>query len=87
MGRYTYVNESAQDFFGTSVDHIIGREDCNFFDSEIVNELKCNDRRVIEFGETIKQEEKIIIKSNGETRIYQSVKQPIRDDKGQIIGL
>ncbi|WP_041360199.1 GGDEF and EAL domain-containing protein [Nitrosomonas sp. Is79A3] len=87
MGRYTYVNESAQDLFRTSIDHIIGREDCDFFDSEIVTELKCNDRRVIEFGETIKLEEKITIKSNGETRICQSVKQPIYDDQGQIIGL
>jgi len=87
MGRYTYVNESTQDLFGTSIDHIIGRKDCDFFDSEIVNELKCNDRRVIEFGETIKREEKIIIKSTGETRIYQSVKQPICNDQGQIIGL
>jgi len=36
MGCYTYVNERAQDLFGTSVDHIIGCEDSDFFDSEVV---------------------------------------------------
>lgn len=87
LGCYTYVNERAQDLFGTSVDHIIGCEDSDFFDSEVVKELKCNDRRVIEFGETIRREEKMVVKSNGETRIYQSVKQPMRDEQGQIIGL
>lgn len=86
-GCYTYVNESAQDLFGTSQDNIIGRNDSYFFDLETSNELKRNDCRVIEFGETIRQEEKITIKSTGETRIYQSIKQPIRNDQGQIIGL
>lgn len=87
MGCYTYVNESAQDLFGTSLDNIIGRNDSYFFDLETSNELKRNDCRVIEFGETIRQEEKITIKSTGETRVYQSIKQPIRNDQGQIIGL
>ena len=87
MGCYTYVNENVQDLFSTSLDNIIGRDDRDFFDLEFSNDLKLTDYRVIKFGETIKQVEKAIIKSTGETRIYQSVKQPIHDDHGQIIGL
>ncbi|MBL0010913.1 MAG: PAS domain-containing protein [Nitrosomonas sp.] len=87
MGCYTYVNENVQDLLGTSVDNIIGRDDSDFFDLEASNDLKRNDCRVIESGETIKQEEKVILKATGERRIYQSVKQPIREDHGKIIGL
>ncbi len=87
MGCYTYVNENVQDLLGTSVDNIIGRDDSDFFDLEASNDLKRNDCRVIESGETIKQEEKVILKATGERRIYQSVKQPIREDYGKIIGL
>ena len=42
---------------------------------------------MIEQGETIELEEKSIVKSTAETRIFWSVKKPMRDDQGRIIGL
>ncbi|WP_172592308.1 sensor domain-containing protein [Nitrosomonas supralitoralis] len=87
MGRYTYVNESAQDLFGIPPEHIIGQSDHHFFDLKTSDQLKHNDNLVLEFGETVKQEERVIIKSTGAMRIYQSIKKPIRDDQGQITGL
>ena len=46
-----------------------------------------NDRCVIEQGETIEREERNIVKSTGEERIYWTVKKPVRNDQGQIIGM
>ncbi|TAK62437.1 PAS domain S-box protein, partial [Methylobacter sp.] len=86
-GRYTYVNQKVQDLFGTSYQNIVGKDDSHFFDLEQINELTVNDRRVIDFGETIEREERNALKPSGEERIYWTAKKPIRNDQGQIIGL
>jgi diguanylate cyclase (GGDEF)-like protein/PAS domain S-box-containing protein len=86
-GRYIYVNKSVQELFGASLENIIGHDDSHFFDLAISNELTFNDRCVIEKGQTIEREETTIIKSSGETRIYWTVKQPVLNDHGEIIGM
>jgi diguanylate cyclase (GGDEF)-like protein/PAS domain S-box-containing protein len=87
VGRYTYVNQSVQNLFNTSLKDIIGRDDSHFFDLKLSNESMLNDRRVIEQGETIEQEERVIVKSTGETRICWVIKKPLFNDEGQIIGM
>ena len=86
-GRYTYVNQMTKDLFGASFEDIVGRDDSHFFDLALANELRINDRLVIDLGETIEREESNIIKATGEMRIYWTVKKPLRNDQGQIIGL
>lgn len=86
-GRYTYVNQMVQDLFEQSYENIIGKDDSHFFNLELSNKLKLNDRQVIEFGEAVEQEESNIVKSTGEHRIYQVIKKPLRDSQGKIVGL
>lgn len=86
-GRYTYANQNVQDLFGVSLENIIGRDDSHFFDLEHANQLRVHDRRVIDFGEKVEGEERNIIKPFGEMRIYWSIKKPVHNDLGQIIGL
>ena len=86
-GRYTYVNQMTQELFGSSFEEIIGKDDSCFFDLELANELRINDRLVIDFGETIEREETNIVKLTGATRVYWVAKKPLRNDQGQIIGL
>ena len=86
-GRYTYVNLKVQDLFSASFDEIIGKDDSHFFDLEIANDIRLNDRRVLDFDVTIEQEETTVIKSTGEKRIYWTVKKPIKNKAGQIIGM
>lgn len=86
-GRYTYVNQSVQDLFDVPYEDIIGQDDGHFFDLHRSNELMRNDRCVIEHGETIEKEEKTIIKSTDEERIYWTVKKPVRNQQGEIIGM
>lgn len=87
MGRYVYVNKNVQTLFGTLSENIVGRDDSHFFDLKITNELIANDRRVIDYGETIEKEEINAIKSSGEKRIYWTVKKPVFNKEDQIIGL
>lgn len=86
-GRYTFVNKKVQELFGIPIENIIGYDDQHFFDLALANELQLNDRYVITFGETIEREETNIIKATGETRVYWSIKTPLRNPQGQIIGL
>ncbi len=86
-GRYTYVNQMIQDLFGASFEGIVGQDDSHFFGLALADELRINDRLVIDLGVTIEREETNIVKASGEMRIYWTVKKPLPNDQGQIIGL
>ena len=86
-GCYTFANTQTLDFFGLSLEEFIGKTDEYFFDLSISNELRMNDRRVIDLGEVIEKEETNVIKSTGETRVYWTVKKPLRDTQKKITGI
>ncbi len=86
-GRYTYVNSHVCALFQLPAEAIIGKDDYAFFDLDILDDLIQNDRLVLELGQTVEREETNLIRETGETRIYWSVKTPIRNAKGEIIGL
>lgn len=86
-GQYTYVNHSVERVFGSTCEDILGKDDYYFFDFRDSKDALINDRLVIELGETIDCEEITTIKSTGEQRIYRSIKKPIYNDHGEIIGL
>jgi len=87
QGRYTYVNSHVCSLFKFPPEQIIGQDDSAFFGADLLDELLHNDRQVMEEGKTLALEETNIIRDNGETRIYWTVKTPIRHNDGKIIGL
>ncbi len=86
-GRYLFVNEQVRQVFGLPYEQIIGRDDSHFFDFAKSDELRMNDRRVMTEGRTLEQEERNIHAATGEERIYWTVKSPVRNEAGQIVGL
>ncbi len=86
-GHYTYVNQRVQNLFGASYAEIIGKDDSHFFNLGLANQLRINDLSVIQTGEKIEREEKSIIKSTGEARIFWSIKRPVFDEQDRIVGL
>lgn len=86
-GRYTYANALVLALFGRPLDEVLGRSDEQFFDLQRSGELRDNDRRVLEGGETLEREERNIVLPSGEERIYWTVKKPLRDEAGAIVGL
>ena len=86
-GRYTFVNAKVCELFGRPASEIIGRDDSEFFDLAVSDQLRAHDRRVLEHGESITEEETNVVRTSGETRIYWTVKAPIRDEAGTIIGM
>ena len=69
------------------MENIVGKDDTYFFDLALTDDLRQNDRLVIDEGKIIEKEEQNIIKATGETRYYWTIKKPLFDDSGQIIGM
>ncbi len=88
-GRYTYANQLVLDLLGGHpLDAVLGKSFTDFVDiGEAGDTLRKTDRRVLELGETIAREETNHIHATGETRSYWSIKKPLRDAGGAIVGL
>ncbi len=87
QSRALYINSAGQRVIGRPLDEIIGRSDMDWAaDPKQAAEIIAHDRRVIETGETVDVDE-VFTSPDGETRYYRSVKSPLRDDDGRIIGL
>ncbi len=86
-GCYTYANHQVLELFGLQLEQVIGKDDTHFFDLSISDQLRVNDLRVLQHGEVIEREETNFIKGTGETRVYWSIKKPLRDSAGNIIGI
>ena len=85
--RYQYANRRVCELFGRPLEEIVGCEDSSFFDALTVRKLRANDRRVIEQGERVEDEE-LNTSDDGQIRnAYLSVKLPLRDLEGHIYAL
>jgi PAS domain S-box-containing protein len=86
-GCYTYVNQAVLDLLNVNSTDIIGFDDSHFFDLALSEQLKENDRKVIQEAITVENVETNFIKSLQETRIYKTVKKPLFDDSKNVIGI
>lgn len=86
-GHYTFVNQQILELWNVEKSEVIGFGDDRFFDPHTVKRIQANDRRVFEHGEIIQCEETDTVKTSGVTRIFWSIKLPLRDINGQIYAL
>ena len=87
QGRYTYANQLVLDLFGRPLDAVLGHDDSEFFDLERSNQLRDHDLQVLRTGQAIEHEEVNYVRETGEQRTYWTVKKPVRDAAGRIVGL
>ncbi len=84
---YQYANGRVCDLFRAPLETIVGRDDYAFFDRATADNLRGNDRRVIEGGERVVEEE---VNTTGDGRItkaFLSIKIPLRRPDGSIYAL
>ncbi len=75
-----YAKDRSQSFYESQKDHA-------FFDLEVSCQLRQNDIQVIEHGETRECKERNFVRELNEIRIFWSVKKPLRNELGEIIGM
>jgi len=85
--RYVYANQLVCDLFGVRPEEIVGKKDSDFFSPGSVEEIMRSDRPVIERGETIRREERGLAAADGQPRSYWTVKLPLWDAQGTVVGL
>lgn len=83
-GRYTLANPLACKVLGFP-DGIAGKTDYDFLPKKFADEIRRNDREVLETGDTIEREETIL--SRGQLREFLTVKFPLRRPDGEIEGI
>lgn len=86
-GNYTYANQLFLDIVEMPLPDLVGKQDRDFFEAKSCGKLQKNDSKVLDKGKTIEVEETHQLKASGETRVYLSVKKPLRDSSGKITGL
>jgi PAS domain S-box-containing protein len=64
---------------------VTGKTDYDFFSAELAKKYIADDKKIIESGETLELDEEYVV--DGQNLIVHTVKTPIRDDQGNIVGL
>ena len=85
--RYLYANRQVCELFGKPLAEVVGREDSAFFDAATAEVIRRNDRRVLEDGQRVAEEEVNTTADGQVTRAYVSVKLPLRYSDGHVYSL
>lgn len=85
--RYQYVNAQAAQRFGCVAHEVIGKTDEAFFGAAAAQSLQDSDRLVFERRERLEVEEHTALAVGEEPRTYLTVKVPLFDNDGSIMGL
>ncbi|MBK9306807.1 MAG: PAS domain S-box protein [Nitrospira sp.] len=84
-GRFAMANKTVADWYGTTVEDLVGKSDADFNpNADEVEFFRENDREVMHTGRDRFIPEEKFTDTKGNTRWFQTVKRPIFDDDGQV---
>lgn len=86
QGRITFVNKLLCEAMRRPAAQIIGRNDYDFFPVELADKYRADDRRVMETQRDFETVEEFQTPT-GEKRILHSIKTPVYDASGQLVGI
>jgi PAS domain S-box-containing protein len=85
-GRNLIVNEAFERLVGLSEPEIVGKTDEQLLPPDLVKQCKRSDEEVLSTVRQVLFEEQTTGK-DGVTRFFETIKSPILDDKGKVVGL
>jgi PAS domain S-box-containing protein len=85
--RKMLVNKADLAIIGKPESEVLGKDDSELFTAEEAAHFMADDRTVIEKGQSIINREEKYVDTQGQLRWLLTSKLPLRDQKGQIIGL
>jgi PAS domain S-box-containing protein len=84
-GRFAVANKAVADWYGTTVEELIGKSDADFnANAEEVEFFRRSDLEVLNSGRDQFIPEERITDAGGKTHWFQTVKRPIYDDQGRV---
>lgn len=87
QGYYLFANRLLREWFAAPIDEIVGYDDTKFYDTDTSANMHKDDLRVLEKGETLKTEEILTNMLTKDTRVFMTVKIPLRREDGSIYAL
>ncbi len=87
QGVYRLCNARYEDYIGLPEVEIVGKRDEDFVDAEQARAFRRVDQRVMETGQSLVDERQVTYARDGHVARVESVKTPMRDAKGRIIGV
>ncbi len=87
-GEYLYANKLTLKLFNTTLDHLRGKTDHDFFQPEMLKDILDSDRKVFESGHSVVTEEHAVAIPDGKLKVYRAIKNPIFSSlTKEVIGL
>jgi PAS domain S-box-containing protein len=86
-GRFTFANRSFCEFLGYPADEILGKDDFQFAPLDLAEKYRKDDQAVIASGRLLELVEEHIHASDGKRRVFQAIKSPVRNARGEILGV
>ena len=87
QSRYVAANETLCRAFGIKLEDFIGKTDFDISPEDLAKRYQADDQKVIKTGERLRIEEPWATKEDtGERICIETIKTPIRNEKGEIIG-
>ncbi len=86
-GRYMLCNRRLEQAFGAPADEIIGKTDSDFVESNTADGFRAHDQAVIASGQATTNEEEMVFANDGHQALIQTIKTPVYDAQGQMIGV
>jgi diguanylate cyclase (GGDEF)-like protein/PAS domain S-box-containing protein len=87
QSRYLFANRLLRERFDAPMEEIAGYDDTKFFDADTAANMRKDDLRVLQNGETLQTEETNLNILTGVSDVFLSVKLPLRREDGSIYAL
>jgi PAS domain S-box-containing protein len=83
--QYISISENFARDLGVRPEEVLGKEDCDLFSRELADKHRTDDKRIMDTGQTEEIEERYV--RDGRETWVNTVKTPVRDHNGEIIGV
>lgn len=83
--RWNVINQLFANDLNLSPEEVMGKTDWDLFPKELADKYHTDDVRLMESGKTEEIVEKYVV--DGEDRVVNTIKTPIKDTEGNVIGL
>ncbi|MBT3742021.1 MAG: PAS domain S-box protein, partial [Polaribacter sp.] len=85
-GRYLFVNNRFEDFFGAKEQDIVGKTDYDFVDKELADLFRMNDKKAIYNGISL-NEETVVFANDNHIELLEITKVPVISNDNSIVGV
>ena len=86
-GNYLACNRRFESFFGAKENDIVGKTDYDFVHKDLAGIFLEHDRRAMAADKPSVNEEWVTFASDGHRELLETVKMPMRDSRGKLIGV